>query len=890
MLLRTLGGLGLEGSGFSRPKPLLLLAYLSLEGPKPRRYLADLFFMGAKDPFNSLSRALSYLRKEAPSAIEADHQKAWAALSCDAAELLSLADKRQFEACVELYEGPFVETLAIELGAELEEWVYGTREYLAGRMREALLQTAEGAASQGNFVGAASHAETAYTLAGAPELEPEHFERVYSLLSVGNSPRAAEVRDEAQGYGIDLLGSSNAAKTQYQPVPPEDPEIPNNLPPPKTSFVGREGELKLIAEQLADPNCRLLTLHGMGGIGKSRLAMQAAFEQLKQGNFKDGVFFVPLDALSSADLIPSSIAEAVGLELQGQEDTLKQVERFIGKKRMLLVLDNFEHLMEGAVLPSDLLQACPSLKLVVTSREVLKLAEEWVKSLEGLRYPLNEVSTFEEGKTYGSVLLFTRRAKEANLNFSLTPDTIIDVTKICKLVAGAPLALELAATWTRLLPIKEVVSEIGRSLDLLTADSRNIPDRHRSIRAVFDHSWKLLQDTEQSVLMGLAVFQGGFTRGAASAVTGASIPLLAELLDRSLLQIGKGARYYQHPLLSQFTKEKLQLQPDLMSQFQTNHQTYYLGFLQNRYADPDKFTEISMELDNILAASDGKNMGSDPKRCVEIMNLLVVGKVGLSYFGSRGHTRQSLALLEEALENAEVLGDLELAHYLASRLGDTLNEQYRDYRNSYTAYNKALTLAQKLKDSYRELILSSLVGTQKFRLNHEDATEYILNVYELAKSREDLRALGVILQHRGYIAYRQENWTEMKRLSSEAIDTITRLGNSSSVGESEVNQRMFFALLNAGKAEFKLESYQESLKKTDRALEIARKSQNEIWEAFVLDDIGEVYHAMKERGLAESYLTRALHLYKKNNLRSFIETITTFLESNGYLQTHELKS
>ena len=182
MLLRTLGGLGLGGSDFSRPKPLLLLAYLSLEGPKPRRYLADLFFMEAKDPLNSLSRALSYLRKEVPDAIEADHQKAWTTIGCDAAELLSLADKRQFEKCVELYGGPFVETLAIELGSELEEWVYGTREYLAGRMREALLQTAEGEASRGNFVQAASHAEAAYTLTGAPELEPEHFERVYSLL------------------------------------------------------------------------------------------------------------------------------------------------------------------------------------------------------------------------------------------------------------------------------------------------------------------------------------------------------------------------------------------------------------------------------------------------------------------------------------------------------------------------------------------------------------------------------------------------------------------------------------------------------------------------------------------------------------------------------------
>jgi hypothetical protein len=307
MYLHTLGGLRLEGSAFSRPKPLLLLAYLALEGSQPRGRLAELFFMDTSSPGNSLDRALSYLR-EVPDVFETANKKVWATISCDAAELLNLTDSKQFEKCLELYKGAFAAAVDydLELSGELEEWVLSTREILGAKARQAFLTMAESEGTKGNFAQAAFLAEKAYRLKEAAELEPDDFSRLYNLLYAGNSPLATEVRKEAEGFEIPLELSREEAKAQLSEASEVTIEIPNNLPPPKTSFIGRDQELIEIAMQLAKKDCRLLTLHGMGGIGKSRLAIQAATEQLQVSNpsFKDGVYFVTLDALTSAELIP----------------------------------------------------------------------------------------------------------------------------------------------------------------------------------------------------------------------------------------------------------------------------------------------------------------------------------------------------------------------------------------------------------------------------------------------------------------------------------------------------------------------------------------------------------------------------------------------------------
>ena len=252
MRLRTLGGVVLEGSTFTRIKPLLLLSYLAVEGSKDRRYLSEFFWPGAADALNSLSRALSQLRKDAPGAIDADEQRVWASVPCDVADFLEAIEAKNLEAALLLYQGPFLDGAYLQdWGEELEEWIYAKRELLASYAQEALLSLAEDDAARGRFAEAAKRAETAFSLSGAPVPEPETFPRYYALLIAGHSPLAAKIKEEADGYGIVLKLKTEEAKGRLQ-----------------VAFVGRDKE-KTKLEKLSKGEWAWVS--GASGMGKTSL-------------------------------------------------------------------------------------------------------------------------------------------------------------------------------------------------------------------------------------------------------------------------------------------------------------------------------------------------------------------------------------------------------------------------------------------------------------------------------------------------------------------------------------------------------------------------------------------------------------------------------------------
>lgn len=450
MLLRTLGGLELAETPFSRPKPLLLLAYLALEGPKERRHLAELFWQGATDPLNRLAVTLARLRKAGPGMVCADHVRVWTALPTDAQEVLRAIEQGEYNAAVSLYRGPFLEGVyADDWGSEVEEWVYGTRDFLAAQVKMAHLALAEAEAGEGRFQEAAKRAETAFSVARTVGLEPSDITRLHTLLLAGGSPRALTLREEAKSFGVALLSTPDEARGTLRHVAGLVRDIPSNLPG-RSSFVGRDLELGQLATLLDDRDVRLVTVVGPAGVGKTSLALEAARQQLRLAHFADGVFFVPLDALSHASAIPNRLAEALGVPTQ-ERGSLLQIQRHIGTKTMLLVLDNYEHLLDGVSVVADLLQACPQLKLLATSRARLNLKEEWLFTLEGL--------VFAEGAAwpdhllaYGAVNLFCQRARQVQPTFALTKENASGVGAICRLVEGFPLGLELAAAWVRVMP------------------------------------------------------------------------------------------------------------------------------------------------------------------------------------------------------------------------------------------------------------------------------------------------------------------------------------------------------------------------------------------------------------------------------------------------------
>ncbi len=375
------------------------------------------------------------------------------------------------------------------------------------------------------------------------------------------------------------------------------------LPVYATPFIGRNEELAEISALLANPNCRLLTLVGPGGIGKTRLAIRLA-AQLSE-NFADGVYFIALQPLSSPDYLLSTLAEVVHFSLSGRPDPRQRLLSYLSTKRMLLVMDNFEHLVEAVDLLPAILQAAPGIKILVTSRVVLDLQEEWIRQVQGLKYPEKEFT--QPIETYSAVQLFTERAGRVRANFSPGREQEY-VAQICRLVQGMPLALELAATWLKSLACAEIAAEIQLSLDFLATKLRNIPERHRSIHAVFEQSWNMLGSPEKEAFKHLAVFQGPFQRQAAKTVAGADLPTLQALVDQSLLQMSPDGRYEIHELLKQYAAERLGENPQDEEGTFERHCDYYMEYLANheaRLIGLDQLAaavEIDAEIDNIRSA------------------------------------------------------------------------------------------------------------------------------------------------------------------------------------------------------------------------------------------------------------------------------------------------
>ncbi len=356
---------------------------------------------------------------------------------------------------------------------------------------------------------------------------------------------------------------------------------PHNLPPQPTPFIGRAEELAEIRSELTRPECRLLTILGPGGIGKTRLATQAAAEQID--SFQNGVYFVPLAPLNTGELLVPAIAEALRFTFYERENPKQQLINYLREKTILLVLDNFEHVTEQAEMVSEILASAPRVKILITSRERLNLREEHPYELSGLQLPGYETDI--EG--ISSVRLFMQSAERIRPDFELTAQDKPCVARICRLVNGIPLGIELAAGWLRVLSCQDIANEIEVSLDFLETNMRDIPERHRSLRAVFDYSWKLLSQAEKQTLAAFSIFQGAFSREAAEAVASpekrqAFWASITGLVDKSLLKHSSSRNYELHTLMRQYALEKLEESSELSQNFRGKHATYYLNFVTKR--------------------------------------------------------------------------------------------------------------------------------------------------------------------------------------------------------------------------------------------------------------------------------------------------------------------
>ena len=533
-------------------------------------------------------------------------------------------------------------------------------------------------------------------------------ERIRALWQIAHQK---VLLDEAWLKGLLSLSpkqETNSAKVE-ESLTGKDKPASLVLPFQPTTFVGRVTELAEIDTLLRDPACRLLTLMGPGGIGKTRLAFEVATHQMEM--FQDGVVFIPLASVGTPNQVVSALGSSLNLSSLSQADPREQLLTYLRKRHTLLLLDNFEHVLERAEIISEILNAAPRVKIIVTSRERLNLSSEWLFDVGGLSYPLGGPSGFESPKNvadYSAVQLFIQRAIQMQPIFPLTNATLAMVASICQHLAGMPLAIELAAANLRVLSLAEIEQEIRSQRDTLTTTLRDVPARHRSLRAVFDHSWNLLSKPEQALFSRLAVFRGGCTATAAVQVSGATLPALLKLVDKSLLQpvTTKGhlePRFALLEPLREYALEKLMAQGDADALCRS-HASYYLALAEAAAANWSTPTvdswlaQLDIEYDNLRAALQWARDGGDPTIGLQLAAVL------RRFWRSRGYLGEGrvwfdelLALhhdMSDAVARAARLQALDAAAWLAA-------DQYA-YARAAQLFEQGMTLRRALGEDEGE--------------------------------------------------------------------------------------------------------------------------------------------------------------------------------------------
>jgi DNA-binding SARP family transcriptional activator/predicted ATPase/Tfp pilus assembly protein PilF len=646
-----LGGEPLASLALSKAQALL--CYLAVTGrPQPRSEVTDLLWgeLNEADARRNLRVVLAKLRsavgdyvlatrsdlafnRNLPHTIDATTFEHEAQALLAAPEPLTPNVVTELERLFALYRGDFMRSLEVHNAPAFEEWLVLQREHL----RRLALQVGERLANHYESTGQDSAGiAVCQQLIELDPLQESTYRRLMLLLARSGQPAAALRQFErcrralAEELGVEPDAATLALAERIRldmrernaqaALDTTSAKPPHNLPAPTTPFVGRAEELVQIEALLADPACRLLTLIGIGGVGKTRLALQVAHNLVTDQDanerrelFRHGITFVPLAAIATADQMIAAIAGAMRFTFSGRQEIKTQLLNHVREKEMLLILDNFEHLVHEAPLLTEMLQAASGVKLLVTSRERLDLYEEWLFDVDGLSLPPADRAALQASTKdgddallqYSALQLFALRARRLSLRFDLAhePDAVAD---ICRLMEGLPLGIELASGWVRTHTCDEIARAIQRNLDFLSTSAQNVPERHRSLRVAFDYSWDMLTQEDAHKLARLVVFRGAFDDAAAEAVTGAARSDLDRLADKSLVERAGNGRWSIHEMLRQYLADRL-VELELRD-VQTAHSRFYAGLVAQRAparetsAEPQVLDELRKEIGNLRAA------------------------------------------------------------------------------------------------------------------------------------------------------------------------------------------------------------------------------------------------------------------------------------------------
>jgi predicted ATPase/DNA-binding SARP family transcriptional activator len=912
--LSLLGSPQLERAGepltLGRQRAFALLAYLATTRQTQRRETLTAFLWPDVAPdlaYSYLRRDLSVLHKILGSGwLEIDRYNV-AVVTREDFWLDTTEFRNKLEACsdhshqpdeicldcitqlseaVALYRGDFLSGFNLPDSLEFDEWKTIETQDLRTDLIWALNRLTYGFSSQRKFDDAIMHTRRwlrldpfnefahrrlmqLYAWKGNWMAARQHYEELKMLLK----EKLQLVPEEAtqQLYRLILenkvqeppLWSAGHATRYVKPR--------HNLPPQLTPFIGRKKEIAEISRLLRDePACRMLTLVGPGGIGKTRLAIQAANQLLDE--FQNGVFIVSLTSVDSAEHIVPAIAKVLTLSFQGREEPKTQLINYLREKQLLLLLDNFEHLTHGAALLTDMLNGAPGVKLLITSRERMKLSAEWIYDVHGMKYPgvgtepadLQSDLDDDYIDTYSAVRLFLERANRANPGLSLTAEDMAWIVRICQLVHGVPLGIELAAAWVRIMTIEEIAQEINRNLDFLITAEQDRPERHQSLRAVFEHSWKLLSNEEKDAYKKLSLFRGGFHRKATEQIFGTSLPVLAALADRSLIYRNSSGRYNMHELSRRYAEEKLNESANMSQDSRTRHSAYYATYLEEREQkfgtseQSQAISDILAEMDNIRAfwhwAID-QNRIDNIGRSLEGLHLFYFN---LDWVQEGRQVFQEASMHLQAIVDADSKIDPAVSLVYARLLNRQARFAYRlgTHREAKELLDRGLAILEQLAGqgdsgtrAEKATALFYLSVILRGDGEYEAAERLCQESLEYYEKERNLSWIATIENHLGIIAGSQGKYETARKWLEAALEQYQATGDSYGLADT---------LNDLGNVAIGLGELDEAMRLNQECLMIRQKTNHKWGIGTSLNNLGYISLLQNEFEKARQYIEKSL--------------------------------
>ena len=835
VLLRLLGPASLVQDGDTTPvprnTPASLLLYLAAAGDwVSRRELAYLY-----KPDSSEQGALAYLRLQLHRAGQypwadglevAAHQVRWPVAS-DLSELRRAHKEQRWADAVNAYNGRFLQGLDGSDWATYESWLELEREAVASLYRTALHSHAEELTAAGEH-RAAFNARCA--LLGEDELDEAalravlraapaagqaseamrlfaRFEKLvaaeFDLTPAAETVAlAAQLRDSGAAASGRTGAPTGPATAAAEPTAADPAVVPvggstagpasvararPSLPQATTRFIGRDAELAELSELLANPECRLVSVVGLGGSGKTRLALEVA--RRRQRHFAAGALFVPLVDAEDAAQALLRLATALEVDAPTEAGLEEAVAGRLRDQEVLLVLDNVEQVEGLAEVLARLLAATLHVKVLATSRKRIGLASEWLFDLTGLGVGAGGEATPDSD----AAQLFLSAAKRVQPRLRFSKTDLQAVARICRHVDGLPLALELAAAWVRAMPVGQVAEEISRGFDLLSADLVDLAERHRSVETVLARTWEGLTEHQARTLAGMTVFHDGCTLDAAVTVTQGQLPILLSLVNQSLLYRDAAGRFGIHPLVGQYAARVLATDSDWWRFAHDAHAQHYAAFLE-RFAPADKggaapsLRELEPEMANVEKAWFHLVDQRRTDRLAELVDALLgyytilgqyrrgveLGTETLARLTSdeplavhvrwsvllalstmareSGLLAQALTYAERAAAAAEAGGQVGM-QARARRFGADVLQMLGRYDEAEAAYEVAVAAFTELAEkSELANTLNSLASMDAVRERYDAATRRFERCVTLFEEVGDVLAKAIALNNLGYLA------------------------------------------------------------------------------------------------------------------------------------------